>query len=84
MALDPDKERRVIDELLDIDPAETIESLVAESLRAMQGLCDCSRTEAEAILNELRTNNHIEIDITPRGGEIHDRMPVGRLRWVRP
>jgi hypothetical protein len=84
MALKPEQERRVIDALIELDPAERLESLVGESLGTIQHLCDCSAAEAQAILNDLQTNRLIETDITPRGGPVHDRIPVGRLRWVRP
>jgi len=79
-----DQERRVIEALVLLHPAETIESLRTASIRTIESLLNCSGDRAQEILNDLKERNRIEPEITPRGGSLdgRKRMPVGRLHWV--
>jgi hypothetical protein len=69
--------------LVRLDFAERIESLVAESIQAIKDFLACMLTDAQAVLNDLRARERVEAELIPRGGPVHDRMPVGRLRWAR-
>ena len=82
----PDQEDAVCDALVALSPAETDLTLIAEGLLAIMDTLGCPEKQAGIFLNDTCQRGMIQLELTPRGGELERRghIPIARLRWSRP
>ena len=75
---------RIVKALIAVQPAETAEALRARSADAIKDLLGCPFDEAATIVKDYEDSKIVELQITPRGGQLSPRenMPRAKFKWV--